>query len=177
MPTIASLIWNWAVIPTTHGAPDALPTKPSHAPAAAPFSGYLKRHSKARECRNAARPRLAHRTHQPRRRQGRFFGLVSLTSGAFATGKGRPSTSKVCLRRALFTTGPGPCDVLRMGVGPARKAGHAAVLVSDDAQGVARRNSHYCQKCHVTSECFGATHNMVLQVASDAGITQRRDPR
>src|SRR5215469_5308462 len=32
----------------------------------------------------------------------------ALTNGALAAGKGRPSTSKVCLRRALFTTGPGP---------------------------------------------------------------------
>src|SRR5262249_39791078 len=45
--------------PTTHAAPDALPTKPSHAPAAAPFPDYLKRHSKAIECRNTARPLLA----------------------------------------------------------------------------------------------------------------------
>jgi hypothetical protein len=36
MPTIASLIWNKAVVPTTRGPPDALPTKPSHAPAATP---------------------------------------------------------------------------------------------------------------------------------------------
>src|SRR5215470_12231881 len=48
-----------AAIPTMHAAPDALPTKSSHAPAAAPFSAYIKRHSKARECRNAPRPLMA----------------------------------------------------------------------------------------------------------------------
>src|ERR1700693_3345601 len=37
---------------------NASTTKPSRAPAAAPFSGYLKRNSKARECRN---PRSAMR--------------------------------------------------------------------------------------------------------------------
>src|SRR5262249_45408654 len=57
---MASLTWNWAVIPTAHAAPDALPAKPSHGPAAAPFSDYLKRHSKARECRNAAGRLLTH---------------------------------------------------------------------------------------------------------------------
>src|SRR5262249_25096760 len=45
--------WNWACTERRMRCPQS-----SRDPAAAPFSDYLKRHSKAREC-NAARPLLA----------------------------------------------------------------------------------------------------------------------
>jgi hypothetical protein len=55
MPTIAFLSWNWAAIPATHGALNALLTKQTRAAAATLFAAYLKCHSNAREYRNAAR--------------------------------------------------------------------------------------------------------------------------
>jgi hypothetical protein len=48
MLTITRLIFEWTAIPGTLGAPNALHTKPSRSPVAAPFSRYHKRHSQAR---------------------------------------------------------------------------------------------------------------------------------
>src|SRR5215831_4130744 len=83
MPTVASLIWNWAVN-SHNAAPKALTAKPSHAPAAARFSDYLKRHSNARQCRNPARPLLARLCVRHSRYLQRQLGRCALLAPLFA---------------------------------------------------------------------------------------------